>query len=96
MAKFTLLEVLAWIKKLGPIFKDALISLVLSCILTYHQIKVDEPLLCATAKFWIPTRHVFQFNGVEFCPTLEEVSAIMGKPNVVLSFFPLLTRISLT
>ena len=76
MEKFTPLEVLAWTKKLGPSFKDALIPLGFSCILPYHQFKVDEPLLRAIAKFWIPTWHVFQFNGVKLCPTLEEFSAI--------------------
>ena len=92
MAKFTPLEVLAWIKKLGPIFKDAFILLVLSCILTYIQIKVDEPILSAAAKFWIPTQHVFQFNGVELCPTLEEFSAIMGKPNVSTFILPTIDK----
>ena len=40
---------------------------------------MNEPLLRATTKFWIPTWHVFQFNGVELCHTLEEFCAIMGK-----------------
>ena len=64
-----------------PSFKDAFIPLNLSCIIPYHQFKVDE-LLHAAAEFWIPTRHVFQFNGMELCPTLEEFSAIMGEPDV--------------
>ena len=50
MAEFTPLEVSALIKMLGPTFKDAFIPLGLSCILPYHQIKVDEPLLRATAE----------------------------------------------
>ena len=70
------------IKKLDPSFKDALIPLSLSCIFPYHQIKVNEPFLRAAAKFWIPTRHVFQFNGMELCLTLEEFSAIVGKSNI--------------
>ena len=37
----------------------------LSCVSSYHQIKVNEPFLCATTEFWIPIWHVFQFNGVE-------------------------------
>ena len=67
MAEFSPLEVSAWIKKLGPSFKEALIPFGLSCIFPYHQIKVEEPLLHAAANFWIPTQHVFQFNGVEIC-----------------------------
>ena len=42
---------------------------------------MDEPLIRVAANFWIPTRHVFQFNGVEICSTIEEFSAIMGEPN---------------
>ena len=43
---------------------------------------MDEPLLHVAANFMIPTWHVFQFNGVEICPTIEEFSAFMGKPDV--------------
>ena len=43
---------------------------------------MDEPLLHVAANFWIPTRHVFQFNGVEICPTIEEFNAIMGELEV--------------
>ena len=82
MAEFTPLEISTWIKNLGPSFKDALIPLVFSCISSYLQIKVNKPLLRVVTEFWIPTQHVFQFNGVEMCPILEEFSAIMGKPDV--------------
>ena len=51
MAEFSPLEVLAWIKSFNPSFKDALVPLSLSCIIPYHQIKVDEPFICATANF---------------------------------------------
>ena len=89
MAEFTPLAVSTWIKKLGPTFEDALIPLSLSCIIPYHQIKVYEPLLCATAKFCTLTRHVFQFNGMELCPTLDEFNAIMGKPDVSTLILPI-------
>ena len=88
MAEFIPLVVLSWIKKLDTCFKDALIPFGLSCIFPYHQIKVDEPLLCPAAEFWIPTQHVFQFNGVELCPTLEEFSAIMGELDVSTLILP--------
>ena len=42
---------------------------------------MNKPFLCAATNFWIPTRHVFQLNGVELCPTLEEFGAIMGEHN---------------
>ena len=95
MAEFSPLEVSAWIKKLGPSFKEALIPFGLSCIFPYHQIKVEEPLLHAAANFWIPTQHVFHFNGVKICPTLEEFSAIMGDPKSALLSFLLLVGIFL-
>jgi len=85
MAEFSHLEVSAWIKKLGPNFKKAF---GLSCIVPYHQIKVDEPLLCAVANFWIPIPHVFHFNVVEICPTLEKFSAILVEPEVNTLVFP--------
>jgi len=88
MAKFSPLEVWTWIKKLGPSFKEALIPFGHSCIFPYHQIKVDEPLLRVAANFWIPTQHVFHFNGVEICPILEEFSAIMSKPKVSTLILP--------
>ena len=88
MVEFTPLEVSAWIKKLVPSFKDALIPFGLFCIFSYHQIKVDEPLLYAATKFWIPIWYVFQFNGVEIYPTLEEFSAIMGEPDISTLIFP--------
>ena len=51
---------------------------------------MGEPLICATSNYWIPTQHVFQFNGVEICPTLEEFSAIMGEPSVNDLVFPIM------
>ena len=45
----------------------------------YDQFKVNEPFFRVAAGFWIPTRHVFHFNGMELWPTLKEFGAIMGK-----------------
>ena len=82
MEEFTPLEVSAWIKKLGPTFKDTIIPLGLSCISFYHQIKVNEHFHCAAIEFWIPTWNILHFNGVELCPILEEFGAIMGEPDL--------------
>ena len=43
---------------------------------------MNEPFLRVATKLWIPIWHVFQFNGVELYPTLEEFGAIMGEPNL--------------
>ena len=90
MVEFTPLEVLAWINKLNLNFKYAFIPLGLSCISLFHQIKVNEPLLLAATKFWILTRHVFQFNGVELYPILEKFGAIMGEHNFSAIILPTL------
>ena len=79
MVEFTPLDVLMWINKLNLNFKDTFILLDFSCIFVFHQIKVNEPRMCAATKFWIPTEHFFQFNGVELCPTLEEFGVMMGE-----------------
>ena len=63
----------------SPNFKDAFTPLGLSCVPFYHQIRLDKPLLRAATEFWIPTQHIFQFNGMELCPTLEEFGVIMGE-----------------
>ena len=78
MAKSSPLNITTWIRKLGPDFKDSIALYGLSCIFPYHQIKVDEPLLCA-ASYWVPSRHVFHFNGIELWPTIEKFAAIRGE-----------------
>ena len=34
---------------------------------------------CATANYWVPSQHVFRFNEIELCPTIEEFGTIMGE-----------------
>ena len=68
-----------WINNLNLNFKDSFIPLSFSCISVFHKIKVNEPLMCVSIKFWIPTQHFFQFNGVELCPSLDKFDAIMGE-----------------
>ena len=58
MAKNSPLDVSAWIRRLGPDFKDSIAPYSLSCIFPYHQIRVDDPLLCAAANYWVPSQHV--------------------------------------
>ena len=57
-----------------------------SKLLKATDVEVSRHLLCAAARFWKPTHHVFCFDRTELTPTLEEVhriysfSAIMGPP----------------
>ena len=50
--------------------------------------RLDGPLLRAAINYWALTQHVFHFNGVELCPTIEEFSAIMGEPEIDDLVFP--------
>ena len=43
---------------------------------------MDEPLLHSAANYWVPSWHVFHFNGIELYPTIEEFGAIMGEPKI--------------
>ena len=75
-------DVSTWIRKLGPDFKDSINPYGLSCTFPYHQIMVDELLLCVATSYWVPSWHVFRFNGIELCPTIKEFVAIMGEPKI--------------
>ena len=79
MAKNSPFDVLAWISRLGPDFKDSTAPYGLSCVFPYHQIKVNEPLLHVPVNYWVHSRHILCFNGIELCPTIEEFGAIMGE-----------------
>ena len=82
------LDVSTWIRKLGPDFKDFVVPYGLSCIFPYHQIRVDEPLLRAAVNYWVPSQHVFCFNRIELCPTIEKFAAIMGELEIDDLIFP--------
>ena len=86
------LDVSTWIRKLGLDFKDSFAPYILSCIFPYHQIKVDEHHLCAAINYWVPSRHVFCFNKIELCPTIEKFTTIMGEPEIDDLIFPTMGR----
>ena len=68
MAKNSPLDVSAWIRRLGPDFKDSITPYGLSCIFPYHQIRVDDPLLCAAANYWVPSQHVSTLMEQNYTP----------------------------
>ena len=82
------LDVSTWIRKLDPDFKDFVAPYGISCIFPYHQIRVDKPLLCVAANYWVPSWLVFHFNGIELCPTIKEFAAIMGESKIDDLIFP--------
>ena len=81
-------NVFTWIRKPGPDFKDSVAPSSLSCIFSYHQIREDEPLRCASANYWVPSRHVFRFNRIELCPTIKEIVVIIGESEIDDLIFP--------
>ena len=92
MAENSPLDVSAWIRSLGPDFKDSIASYSLSCIFPYHQIRVDEPLLRVATNYWVPSLHVLHFKGIDLCPTIVEFGAIMGEPEIDDLIFPTMGR----
>lgn len=85
MVEFTPLEVSAWIKKLGPSFKDALIPLGLSSISSYQREQTFS--MCI---HWVldPYLACLLIQFVEIYPILKELSAIMGEPNITTLILP--------
>ena len=79
MAKSSPLDISTWIRKLGLNFQDSVSPYGFSCIFPYHQIRVDEPLLRAAASYLVPSWHVFHFNEIELCPTIEKFAVMMGE-----------------
>ena len=82
------LDISTWIRRFGPNFKDSIAPYGFSCVFPYHQIRVDKPFLHAAANYWVPSRHVFRFNGIELCLTIEESCAIMGELEIDDLIFP--------
>ena len=96
MVEFTPLEVSTWIKMLGSSFEDALIPLGFSCISFYLQIKVDEPRLCESLSFG-SLLNMFSNSMVwKYALLLKNLVQSWANLMLVLSSFPLLTKISLT
>ena len=49
---------------------------------------MDKPLLRASTIYWVPSQHVFHFNGIELFLTIEEFATIMGEPKIDDLIFP--------
>ena len=88
MAENSPLDVSTWIRKLGPNFKDSIAPYGISCIFPYHQIRVNEPLFHAATNYWVPSWHVFCFNRIELCPTIQEFAVIISESEIDDLIFP--------
>ena len=49
---------------------------------------MDEPFLRVAANYWVPSWHVFRFNRIKLCLTIEEFGAIMGESEIDDLIFP--------
>ena len=58
--------------------KTNFIAFKLEGIKALRNVKIKWDFLRAAVKFWDPEDHVFQFNTVELCLTIDESSAILG------------------
>ena len=43
-----------------------------------RNVKIKWDFICTAVIFWDPEDHVFRFNTVELCLTIEEFSALLG------------------
>ena len=75
-----------WVRSFDFSTKTNFTAFKLERIKALRNVKID------VVKFWDPEDHVFRFNTVELCPTIEEFSAILGydpsKKSVAISCDP--------
>lgn len=56
----------------------------------FCKIRIRLDFLDAAASFFSSNSHVFRFNDVEVCPTIEDISALLGSPDQLLPLaFPI-------
>ena len=81
-----------WVHNLDFNTKTNFTAYKLEGIKALRNVKIKWDFLHAAVKFWDPEDHVFQFNTVELCPTIEEFSAIFGydpsKKSIAVSYDP--------
>ena len=67
-----------WVRSIDFVTRTNFTAYKLEGIKALRNVKVKWDFLCAAVKFWDTEDHVFQFNIVELCPTIEEFLAILG------------------
>lgn len=88
---FSLSDIKRWLLSPNCQATQQLESFHLSSLIHYCQVKINESFLTTITKYWDPLRHVFRFNNIEMCPTIEEFSAILKYPNSHNLLLPSLT-----
>lgn len=77
---FSLLNIKRWLLSVHRQTVQPFESTHLSSLIHYCQARINEGFLSTVIKYWDPFRHVFRFNNIEICPTMEEFSAILNYP----------------
>jgi len=67
-----------WVRSFDFSTKTNSTTFKLEGIKALRNVKIKWDFLRDVVKFWDPKDHVFQFNIVELCPTIEEFSTILG------------------
>ena len=88
----TIQDINRWVRSFDFNTKTNFTTYKLEGIKALRNVKIKWDFLRAVVKFQDPEDHVFGFNIVELCPTIEEFSAILGydlsKKSVVVSCDP--------
>ena len=74
----TIHDINRWVRSFDFNSKTNFTAYKLEGIKALRNVKIKWDFLHAAVKFWDPEDHVFGFNIVELCPTIEEFSAILG------------------
>ena len=88
----TIHDINKWVRSFDFNTKTNFIAIKFEGIKALSNVKIKWDFLCIAMKFWDPKDHVFWFDTIELCPTIEEFSAILGygpgKKSVVVSCVP--------
>ena len=74
----TIQDINRWVRSFDFNTKTNFTAYKLEGIKALRNVKIKWDFLRAAVKFQDPEDHVFGFNIVELCPTIEEFSAILG------------------
>jgi len=74
----TIQDINRWVRSFDFCTETNFTAFKLEGIKALRNVKIKRDFLSATVKFWDPEDHVFRFNTIELCPTIEEFSTILG------------------
>ena len=88
----TIQNINRWVRSFDFSTKTNFTTYKLEGIKALRNVKINWDFLRAAVKFWDPEDHVFRFNTVELCLSIEEFFAILcydlSKKSVAVSYYP--------